>query len=116
MQVLSWLTGAVALGINVHAGAALVLGLRSRDAAVIARHARRCAWSAAGFVLLAALGLAASVITSDELPGDDPSQRASRLAMSISEVMNCTAFTVLVALLPLIAAAVLHWRRASLRP
>ena len=110
MQKLSWLAGAVALGVNVHAAAALVLGLLSRDAGAIARHARRCAWSAAGFVPLAVVGLAASIITNDEFRGDDPMQRASRLAMSISEVMNCTAFTVLVISFPLIAAAVLHWR------
>ena len=116
MQVLSSLTGAVALGINAHAVSALVRGLLSRDAATVARHARRCAWSAAGFVLLAAVGLAASVVTNDEFRGDDPAQRASRLAMSISEAMNCTAFTVLAVSLPLVAAAVLHWRGASLRP
>ena len=115
MQILSSLTEAVALGINVHAVAALVLGLLSRDAAIIARHARRCAWSAAGFVLLAAVGLAASALTNDEFRGGDSAQRASRLAMSISEVMNCTAFTVVAVSLPLVAAAVLHWRRASLR-
>lgn len=116
MQILSSLTGVVALGINVHAVAALVLGIRSRDAVALARHARRCAWSAAGFVLLSAVGLAASVITNDEFRGDDPARRAARLAMSISEGMNCTAFTVLAVSLPLVAAAVLRWRARQAGP
>lgn len=115
MEILSWLTSAVALGINAHAVAALVIGIRARDAPIVARYARRCAWSAACFAGLMGIGLAASFLTNDAYQGDSPTERASRLAMLISEVINTTAFAVLVSLLPLIAAAVLHLRALRAR-
>jgi|SRR5580704_5635804 hypothetical protein len=110
MQIYYWLVSAAALGINVHALVALVRGMRARDAATIARHARRCGWSIAGVVLLLAAGLAATFLTNDIYRSDGPEARATRLAMMISELMNCVAFIVILALLPSIAAAVLHVR------
>jgi len=102
----------LALVVCAAVGAMLAPGC---DAATVARHTRRCAWSAAVFAGLMALGLAASFIANGAYRGDSPTDRASRLAMLISEVMNTTAFAVLVVLLPLIAAAVLHLRARRVR-
>jgi len=110
MEFFGTLTGAAALGINVHAALALFLGMRSRDAAVIARYARRCAWSAAGFAALSAIEIAAPFFASAPR-SDNPTERATRLAMAISESMNCGALLVPTVLLPLVAAVVL-FRRA----
>ena len=62
-----------------------------------------------GFALLTAVGLVASVVTNAP-QGDDPTARATRIAMLISDIMNTVAFTVLVVLLPLIVAVVLQLR------
>ena len=107
--------GVAALGITAHAVGALVTGLRARDAPSISRPARRCAWSVAAFVLFSGVMVAVSAITDDEHRGDAPEDRAARLALLVSEVMNTTAFVVVVSLLPLLVAAVLHLRarRAS---
>jgi hypothetical protein len=115
MQTYSWIVGAVALGINVHALVAFVRGLRARDADAIARHARRCGWSAAGFAVLLGAGLAASVLMNDAHRQDTPADRAARLGMTISEIMNTVAFGVVVAALPSIAAVVLRLRAARAR-
>lgn len=106
METLSLIAGASLIGVNVHALAALVTGLRARDAAVVSRLSRRCAWSAGGFVLLSAAGLGLALL--DDAPhGDDPASRATRLAMVISESMNMAAFAVLGSALPLAAAGIL---------
>lgn len=111
MSVWPSLTGAVVLGVNVHAMVALVLGLRAHDATAIARHARRCVWSTAGAVLIC--GVAPVAVAIAEAPrGDLPEERATRLAMVISEAMNAAAFAVAVVLLPVVAAGVLHVRAA----
>ncbi len=116
MEIFPSLLGVAAIGINTHAIAALVLGLRARDAPSIARHARRCLWSAGGLTAFAFAGLGASMLTNDAYRGDDPTARASRVAMTISEAMNVTAFAVMVVLLPLAVGLALHvraWRRAK---
>jgi hypothetical protein len=110
MQVLSWLIGILALGINAHAVVALVRGLRARDAAAVTRQARRCGWSVAAFIVVMGAGLAASTLTRGALRGDGPSARAERIASTIAELLNCAAFTVLGTSLPGVAAAVLHVR------
>jgi hypothetical protein len=110
MQIMTWLTGAAALGINLHALVALVRGLRASDMTVVARHARRRGWSAAGFALLLGAGLADTILTNRARQGDEPTADATRLATDISHAMNTTAFGVMAVVLPCIVAAVLSMR------
>jgi len=113
MEPLSFLVGASLVGVNVHALAALVAGLRSRDPVAVAKLSRRCVLSAGGFALLTATVLGASL--RHELPGeDDPASRATRLAMGLSVGMNIAAFALVGCVLPLAAAAVLAAYRKRL--
>jgi predicted sugar kinase len=114
MEILSLLLTVVAVGSNLHAVAALVLGVRAKDAADVARHARRCGWSAAATTLLALGGFALAFAIGGVPRGEDPVDRASHLAALISETINCAAFALLAALLPVVVAVVLT-RRAARR-
>ncbi|MFT3775196.1 MAG: hypothetical protein QM820_58355 [Minicystis sp.] len=110
MAFVSWLVGAVALAVDIHAVVALIAGLRADEAPVVAKHARRCMWSEPALVVMAFVGVATTILTAKPLPSDPTADRAARLAMVISEIVNTLAFTVVGALLPVIAAVVLHVR------
>jgi hypothetical protein len=110
MPLRSWLVGVLALAANVHAVVALVLGLRSRDADVMARYARRCVSSIAGFALLGCGTSAASLVIRVSGGPVEPSRKATILASGISELMNCSALVVVVGALSFIAAYVLRLR------
>lgn len=110
MEILPAIVGAASLGVNVHAIVALVRGLRASNAADVKRHARRCAWSVAGCVLLMGGATAASLLSAPS--GGKPEERASQVAMAISDAMNSAAFTLFVVLLPAAAAVLLYVRAA----
>jgi hypothetical protein len=114
MQVfplLSWLVGTVALAINVRAVAALILGLRSRDADVMDRYAGRCVWSVVGLVLLVCGSTAAGSFLMAPLHRlVDPNEKATLLLKALNEQMNCVAFVAVAAIFPSGVALVLHRR------
>ncbi len=110
--ILSWLTGAVALGVNVHALVALVRGMRERDVATIARYARRCGWSVAGLVAVVGAGLAVSTFANGAPADERPEDHAARLASTVAMAINGVGFTVVGVLLPSVAALMLR-RRAG---
>ncbi len=108
MRVLTWLVTAVSLGINLHALLALGAVLTGRSTTATERRtwAVRCAASALGFVALSAVVCGLSIGSVGTATGADPSARASRLAMGISEALNCLAFAIVGSALPLFVALV----------
>jgi hypothetical protein len=108
MRVLTWLLFAVCLGIDIHALLALAWVVTGRAKTAIQRRtlAWRCALSAPGLVVLSFVIGGVSIAAATSRTGVDPSARATRLAMGISEALNCVGFAVLGAALPLFAALV----------
>lgn len=112
-EVLAWFVGVAA---NVYALAALVIGLRARDPAVLSRYARRCAWSVLAF--MAAYAPIVAVIY--ELSrraydyrspiGDLRAEKSLRYGAMFAVQTNALVFLLAVAL-PLFAAAVLFYMR-----
>jgi hypothetical protein len=97
-------------------GGALFTGLRSSSRKTVSSAAGLCA-SVAVLLLLAggatyALGLSYAF---SEVAHADPSEKASRLAIAISDAMNCVAFVIVSTAPPAIAAIVLLVRSRSLR-
>ena len=108
MRGLTWLLSAVVLGINIHALLALawVVAGRAKTASQRRMWASRCALSALGLVVLSVAMGGASIAVAASRTGVDPSARATRLAMGLSEALNCFGFAVLGSALPLFAALV----------
>src|SRR5262245_27649953 len=115
MRALWWVVEAVAVAVNVYAIIALVSGSRSREPAVIALRARRCAGTAAAFLGIAVVVIAASLIGADSAARGEGDAKATRLANGISELINGLGFAVVGSLLSLIAAVVLHGRARRAR-
>ena len=100
---MSWLGSiytSAALGLNLHAVAAIVLS-RGKPLPVVRRWAQRSGW-----LVLAFLGLSGVVIAlvvrsgASAVDAADPSMRAEQLGRQISEVMNCATVTIVGSALP----------------
>lgn len=119
MHVLTWLCTAALLGANLLALVAIgaVLIGRAETATQRRAWAARCAASALGLSALAAVMCGASIVRALPAAGVEPSARATRLAMGLSEAMNSIAFGVLGSAFPFIATGVLLLlaRRAARR-
>jgi uncharacterized membrane protein len=117
MHVLTWLCAAVFLGANLLALVAIGAVLIGRAETATQRRvwAVRCAASAFGLSALAAVMCGVSIVRALPATDVEPSARATRLAMGISEVMNSVAFGVLGSAFPFLAAGVLFLlaRRAA---
>jgi hypothetical protein len=110
MSWLGWIHTAAAVGINLHAVAALVLS-RGKPLPVVRRWARRSGWLVGGFLGLSGVVVALVVRGgASAMESADPSMRAAQLGRQISEVMNCAALVVLVSTLPFIGALWLWWK------
>jgi len=107
-SIITWVGSAVLLGINLHAliALALVLTGRAKTATQQRSWAVRCAASALGVVMLSAVICGISIAVFSSSTGLDPSERATRLAMGISEALNCLGFAVVGSALPLFTALV----------
>jgi hypothetical protein len=119
MHVFTWLFTAVSLGVNLLALLALgaVLIGRAKTAPQRRAWAIRCAVSAVGLYVLSAVVCGVSIADAFSLDGIEPSARATRLAMGISQAMNSLAFGVVGSVFPFLAALVLLLlaRRAARR-
>jgi hypothetical protein len=113
MDAWSAISGAAVIGVNVNAAVALVQGMRAQEAPVVARHARRCAWSMLGVtVLCGAATVAFPLLNASRWDG--PLWSATFLANMISEAINCVAFGVVVLFFPAVAAVLLRRRARRL--
>jgi hypothetical protein len=116
MNALDWAAPILMLGVNAHAVVALVLGFRRRPSSDVGRLARRTALSVVVVVLAMAVDLVARVGRLATLAGgvpvaDGASQKAMRLSMLISAILNTAALTAVACLLPIVVALILHYRR-----
>lgn len=120
MHVLIWILAAVLAGVNLHALLALGAALAARPAGAPRQRvwAIRCAVSGVAAFAFSVVVCGVSVLDAFAVKDIEPSERATHLAMGISNVMNSIAFGVLGLALPILAALVLAGlaRRASPRP
>ncbi len=103
-----------AAGVNLYALVALALGLRpSAEASTLRRLARRCGISVVSIAVLSAISFA--ITPREGFDATDPSQKATRIASTISEAINCGAFAVFACALPAVVGLWLAWkaRRAA---
>jgi hypothetical protein len=110
MDWLGWIHTVAAVGLNLHAVAALVLS-RGKATSVVRRWAQRSGW-----LVLAFFGLSGVVLGlvvrggASAVESADPSVRATQFARQISEGINCAAIIVLASVLPVIVAFWLGWK------
>jgi hypothetical protein len=109
MRVLTWLVTAGLLGVNLLALVAIGAALVGRAKTATQRHtwAVRCAASAAGFFALSMVICGVSIFSAFSPTEIEPSARATRLAMGISEAMNSLAFGVVGSAFPFLVALAL---------
>ena len=105
MSWLGWIHTAAAVGLNLHAVAALVLARGTTSAPVARRWARRSGWLVLAYLVLSGV-VVALVVRGGASAAEpaDPSMHASQLAQQISEGINCAAVFVLGSVLPGIVA------------
>lgn len=104
MGWMGWISIVAAVGLNLHAVAALVLS-RGEPAPVVSRWARRSGWLAAAFVLLTCGAFVLLTWSGVSAVHDaDPSMRAMEFARMISNGINCVFVGSTGALLPVVVA------------
>jgi hypothetical protein len=113
MDLWSAISSVATIGVNIHAAVALARGMRAQEAPVVARHARRCAWSVLGVAALCAAATVAFPLLNASRWGD-PVATATVLANMISEAMNCMVLGVVVLAFPVVVTVVLRRRARRL--